>query len=106
MRYIEEYQIRTQNGNIKLASIDRLEVLADHIQEFGVFDIAKISFYITDTDSPGEFCNIIVRQWDSTFIPEFCEEHVSTDWSLVMDALRFENLDDMLVQYIQQPDQS
>jgi hypothetical protein len=105
-RSVTEFQIRSVDGHIEVHPIEDLEVLVTFIRTHGLANIAKVSFYITNPSIPDEiFRNVIVRNYDNLFIPEFCEasieeDRTEEDWALVSAALRYGNLDDMFVQYI------
>ncbi len=100
MRYITDYQIRDGDGQIHLRDITDIVYLKDHISRHGVFDMQKVSFYVTDTDCPDEFRNVIVRNCGDVYVPEFCDDKKQEDWALVRNALA--NLDEF-VRHIQQP---
>ena len=103
-RSVQSFQIRGVDGDIQTGPIERLDRLVDFLLERGISDIAKVSFYIADSRQPEEFCNIILRQRSGYFIPEFCETNQAGDFTLVLEALEYENLDDMFVQYIRRSD--
>ncbi len=100
-RYLNEFQIRNISGHTQSDSIDNLDILEDFIHQHGIHEIAKVSFYIKDTAKPHEFCNIILRNQDGVFVPEFCEANQEGDWGLVVQALNYGNLDEVFVPHIQ-----
>ncbi len=107
-RYITEFQIRSIEGDIQLFAVSEIEQLVQFIRRHGIDAIAKVSFYIRNDAEPSAFRNVILRNYGSnvdaaTFIPEFCEGREEEDWELVRKALRYGNLDEMFVQYIQIP---
>ncbi len=103
---ITDFQIRDYEGQITSGSIEDLQILVDFIHENGVGWAAKYSFYIEDTENPEEFCNIILRNRSDRFYPDFCgpPETWKRDWDLVMEALRFGNLDCMLAEHCVAPE--
>ena len=103
-RCVQSFQIRGVDGDIQTGPIDRLDRLVDFLLERGISDIAKVSFYIVDSAYPDEFCNIILRQREGYFVPEFCETNQAGDFRRVLEALEYGNLDDMFVQYIRRSD--
>ncbi len=103
-RFVQSFQIRSVDGGIQTGPIDRLDRLVDFLLERGISDIAKVSFYIVDTQRPEEFCNIILRQREGYFFPEYCETNQVGDFTMVLEALEYGNLDDMFVQYIRRSD--
>lgn len=72
----------------------------DFLLKHGLYEIAKVSFYIVDTQSPDEFCNVILRNQEGIFVPEFCETRQDGDWQRILQILDYRNLDDMFVKYI------
>lgn len=99
-RSVESFQIRSMGGDIITGPIQRLDRIVDFLLTYGISEIAKISFYIVDTRVPDEFCNVILRNQEGIFVPEFCETHQDGDWQRVLQALDYRNLDDMFVKYI------
>lgn len=100
LRSVSSFQIRTIHGQILSGSIEELDILENFLVQRGMSDTAKISFYISDTERPFEFCNIILRNDDEFFVPEFCEKNQPGDWDLIMQVLTYGNLDDLLVEHI------
>jgi hypothetical protein len=100
-RFVNEFQIRNASGQTQIESIEHLDTLEDFIHRHGIDEIAKVSFYIKDTTKPGEFCNIILRNQDGIFVPEFCQANQEEDWDLVVQALNCGNLDEVFVPHIQ-----
>ncbi len=106
MRFIDDFQIRSMQGEILHGSVEELEMLVNFILTRGLSEIAKVSFYIVDDAEPHAFRNVIVRNHVGLFIPEFCDEvHAADDWALVMKVLEYGNLDEMFVKHIHTPQQ-
>ena len=104
MRYITDFQIRDGNGHIHNANVTNMQFLSNHILQYGTFDMQKVSFYIQDGTQ--EFRNVIIRNRNNVFVPEFCDEDVELqkeDWALVAEALQYGNLDEQFVKFIQLP---
>ncbi len=108
-RFVISFQIRDTDGCIEHYPIKDLDLLMTFIRTYGLDYIAKVSLYIKDASRPdATFRNVILRNCDNLFIPEFCEDSIqenrtAEDWTLVSKALCYGNLDDMFVKYIQQP---
>ncbi len=96
-RFVNEFQIRNASGHTQIESIEHLDTLEDFIHRHGIDEIAKVSFYIKDTTKPEEFCNIILRNLDGVFVPEFCQANQEGDWDLVVQTLNCGNLDEVFV---------
>jgi hypothetical protein len=100
---ITEYQIRTTAGDILRGYPSDLSRLSQLLVEEGRSVIAKISFYFRDPTEPEAFLNLILRNQQDMFVPEYCTDDVELQqlhMSLVLKALDFRNLDDQFVRYI------
>lgn len=69
MTSLTDFQIRTMNGHTMVYDIASLDKLVDYIRAEGLEAIAKVSFYFQDPALP--FHNLILRQEDGRFTPEF-----------------------------------
>jgi hypothetical protein len=103
---ITDFQIRDYEGQITCGQIEHLSILVDFIRENGVGWAAKYSFYFEDEENPEEFWNLILRNREDKFYPEFSggPETWRRDWDMVMNALRYENLDCMLAEHCVPPE--
>lgn len=105
LRSVTDFQIRTVSGQIVSAPIEDLDILEQFLTERNLREINKVSFYITDTSAPLEFCGIILRNHGDRILPEFSETLQPGDWEMLLSVLlKCGNLDDKLVKYISRPD--
>ncbi len=104
LRSVSEFQVRTVAGQIVSGPIEDLDILEQVLTERDLSEITKVSFYITDTSAPLEFCGIILRNHGDGFLPECSETLQPGDWEMLIGVLlKCGNLDKKLVKYIRRP---
>ena len=110
MRSITDFQIRTSYGKILSGSADELHILSRFIDEEGVHEIAKVSFYYEDEENVGTFHNLILRNegeleplWNPEFSTSLIEEQ-KLDLALAIQLLKTQDIgnifQDKLIRYI------
>ena len=104
LRSITDFQVRTVAGQIVSGPVEDLDILERFLTERDRSEIAKVSFYISDTSAPLDFCGIILRNYGDSYIPECSDTLQPGDWEMLIGLLmKTGNLDEKLVKYIRRP---